>query len=157
MRFNYLDILEQYFHNKFRGHNKQEAGTFLQMISDDFKDMFEEAEQLKKESDKKSHQINRLEEHLKTLESKTGNRYQEILEQLPDIRQKSQHILKQAQNQARFKYKYEEKELNRIREEIKLLKGKRVDLLENIQTGAKTYLESLYKKKQGHADSDSKD
>ena len=42
MRLSYLDILEQCFHDKFRGYNKQEVDTFLRLIADDFKSMAEE-------------------------------------------------------------------------------------------------------------------
>ena len=42
MRLTYLDILEQCFHDKFRGYNKQEVDTFLRLIADDFKSMVEE-------------------------------------------------------------------------------------------------------------------
>ena len=42
MRLSYLDILEQCFHDKFRGYNKQEVDTFLQLIANDFKSMVEE-------------------------------------------------------------------------------------------------------------------
>ena len=42
MRLSYLDILEQCFHDKFRGYNKQEVDTFLHLIADDFKSMAEE-------------------------------------------------------------------------------------------------------------------
>ena len=42
MRLTYLDILEQCFHDKFRGYNKQEVDTFLRLIADDFKSMMEE-------------------------------------------------------------------------------------------------------------------
>ena len=39
MRLSYLDILEQCFHDKFRGYNKQEVDTFLHLVADDFKSM----------------------------------------------------------------------------------------------------------------------
>ena len=42
MRLTHLDILEQCFHDKFRGYNKQEVDTFLRLIADDFKSMVEE-------------------------------------------------------------------------------------------------------------------
>ncbi|MEK9629366.1 MAG: DivIVA domain-containing protein [Nitrospinota bacterium] len=42
MRLSYLDILEQCFHDKFRGYNKQEVDTFLHLVADDFKSMVEE-------------------------------------------------------------------------------------------------------------------
>ena len=47
MRFTYLDILEQCFHDRFRGYDKQEVETFLQLVADDFKEMADEIEQLK--------------------------------------------------------------------------------------------------------------
>lgn len=42
MRLTYLDILEQCFHDKFRGYNKQEVDTFLHLVADDFKSMAED-------------------------------------------------------------------------------------------------------------------
>jgi cell division initiation protein len=42
MRLSYLDILEQCFHDKFRGYNKQEVDTFLHLVADDFKSMTSE-------------------------------------------------------------------------------------------------------------------
>lgn len=42
MRLTYLDILEQCFHDKFRGYNKQEVDTFLHLVADDLKSMAED-------------------------------------------------------------------------------------------------------------------
>ena len=60
MRLSYLDILEQCFHDKFRGYNKQEVDTFLHLVADDFKSMTEEIkekEKLVSEKDKKIKEI----------------------------------------------------------------------------------------------------
>ena len=48
MRLSYLDILEQCFHDKFRGYNKQEVDTFLHLVADDFKSMTEEIKEKEK-------------------------------------------------------------------------------------------------------------
>ncbi len=45
MRLSYLDILEQCFHDKFRGYNKQEVDTFLHLVADDFKSMTAEIQE----------------------------------------------------------------------------------------------------------------
>ena len=156
MRFTYLDILEQCFHNKFRGYNKQEVDIFLQLVADDFKEMSEEIEDLKKQSDKKNRLISKLENQLKEIGERNGNGRPKWEESLSATRQKAQDILQRAQTQVGEKCKNAEKELNRIREDIKLLKGERENLLDSLKDGAKDYLESLYKKKQSHAASDQK-
>lgn len=48
MRLSYLDILEQCFHDKFRGYNKQEVDTFLHLVADDFKSMTAEIKEKEK-------------------------------------------------------------------------------------------------------------
>ena len=48
MRLSYLDILEQCFHDKFRGYNKQEVDTFLHLVADDFKSMAAEINEKEK-------------------------------------------------------------------------------------------------------------
>ena len=61
MRLSYLDILEQCFHDKFRGYNKQEVDTFLHLVADDFKSMSEEIKEkeiLKKKDLDNTIQIN---------------------------------------------------------------------------------------------------
>jgi len=156
MRFTYLDILEQCFHDRFLGYDRKEVDTFLHLLAEDFKDITEETEQLKNEVSTKYNQISDLEEQIKVLKSKNGNGYKEALEQLSGIRQKAQNILKQTQDQIRLKHEKSEKELNRIRKEIKFLKGERQSLLDDFKTGAKTYLESLHKNKQNHVSSDPK-
>ena len=54
MRFNHLDILEQCFRDKFFGYNKEDVDTFLHLVAEDFKEITEELDLLKKEIDKKA-------------------------------------------------------------------------------------------------------
>jgi cell division initiation protein len=63
MRLTYLDILEQCFHDKFRGYNKQEVDTFLHLVADDFKFMTEDLND-------KNRQINSLNEEIKLKQDK---------------------------------------------------------------------------------------
>ena len=53
MKLNYLDILEQCFRNTIFGYNKEDVDTFLHLVAEDFKEISEELELLKKEIAKK--------------------------------------------------------------------------------------------------------
>ena len=62
MRLTYLDILEQCFHDKFRGYNKQEVDTFLHLVADDFKSMAEDIKGKDRQIDLKSKEIKELQQ-----------------------------------------------------------------------------------------------
>jgi DivIVA domain-containing protein len=62
MRLTYLDILEQCFHDKFRGYNKQEVDTFLHLLADDFKSMAEEIKDKDRQTDLKNEEIRGLQQ-----------------------------------------------------------------------------------------------
>ncbi len=62
MRLTYLDILEQCFHDKFRGYNKQEVDTFLHLVADDFKAMAEDLKEKDQQVGLKNEEINELEQ-----------------------------------------------------------------------------------------------
>ena len=64
MRLSYLDILEQCFHDKFRGYNKQEVDTFLHLIADDFKSMTEEIKEKEKLISEKDEEIKKIQDEL---------------------------------------------------------------------------------------------
>ena len=64
MRLTYLDILEQCFHDKFRGYNKQEVDTFLHLVADDFKSMDEDLKDKDRQIDLKNGKIKELEQNL---------------------------------------------------------------------------------------------
>lgn len=87
MRLSYLDILEQCFHDKFRGYNKQEVDTFLHLVADDFKSMSEEIKEKEKIIASKDNEIKSL---LADLESRPVEMDtfipQEVEEELIDLR-----------------------------------------------------------------------
>ena len=62
MRLTYLDILEQCFHDKFRGYNKQEVDTFLHLVADDFKSMSEDIKDKDRQIDLKNEEIRELQQ-----------------------------------------------------------------------------------------------
>jgi cell division initiation protein len=62
MRLTYLDILEQCFHDKFRGYNKQEVDTFLHLVADDFKSMSEDIKDKDRQIDIKNEEIKELQQ-----------------------------------------------------------------------------------------------
>ena len=62
MRLSYLDILEQCFHDKFRGYNKQEVDTFLHLVADDFKSMAEDIKGKDRQTDLKNEEIRELQQ-----------------------------------------------------------------------------------------------
>ena len=87
MRLSYLDILEQCFHDKFRGYNKQEVDTFLHLVADDFKSMSEEIKEKEKIIASKDNEIKSL---LTDLESRPVEMDtfipQEVEQELIDLR-----------------------------------------------------------------------
>jgi DivIVA domain-containing protein len=64
MRLSYLDILEQCFHDKFRGYNKQEVDTFLHLVADDFKSMSAEIKDKEKLIAEKDDELKELQTDL---------------------------------------------------------------------------------------------
>ena len=62
MRLTYLDILEQCFHDKFRGYNKQEVDTFLHLVADDFKSMAEDIKGKEQQIGIKNEEIRELQQ-----------------------------------------------------------------------------------------------
>jgi cell division initiation protein len=83
MRLTYLDILEQCFHDKFRGYNKQEVDTFLHLVADDFKSL---AEDLKD----KEKQIDELKQSLEQLKGSQSNTSEETKEEIRKLRMESE-------------------------------------------------------------------
>ncbi len=67
MRLTYLDILEQCFHDKFRGYNKQEVDTFLHLVADDFKSMSQDLKDKDRQIDFKNEEIKELKQNLDEL------------------------------------------------------------------------------------------
>ena len=87
MRLSYLDILEQCFHDKFRGYNKQEVDTFLHLVADDFKSMTEEIKEKEKLISEKDEEIKEIQAELESrILKKDSTIPTEIEEELADLR-----------------------------------------------------------------------
>jgi cell division initiation protein len=87
MRLSYLDILEQCFHDKFRGYNKQEVDTFLHLVSDDFKSMTTEIKEQEKRIAEKDDEIKELQADLDSRPLENESTIPpEIEEELADLR-----------------------------------------------------------------------
>ena len=124
MRLSYLDILEQCFHDKFRGYNKQEVDTFLRLIADDFKSMAEEIKD-------KDSEIKNL---LSALKSQPAEKDTSI------ALEKAKKIVNAAKNQAEQHRKESMKELEQLIQDIEELKKQKSTLIKNIKSTATEHL-----------------
>ena len=96
MRLSYLDILEQCFHNKFRGYNKQEVDTFLHLVADDFKSMSEEIKE-------KEGVIASKDNEIKALMADLESRLAEMDTDIPkEIAEELKHLRKQVEEKDQF-------------------------------------------------------
>ena len=87
MRLSYLDILEQCFHDKFRGYNKQEVDTFLHLVADDFKSMTAEIKDKEKLIEARDNEIKNLLADLESRPEETDSQIpQEVEEELAYLR-----------------------------------------------------------------------
>ena len=87
MRLSYLDILEQCFHDKFRGYNKQEVDTFLHLVADDFKSMTTEIKDNDKLIEEKDSEIKELQADLESRPLENESTIPpEVEEELVDLR-----------------------------------------------------------------------
>ena len=127
MRLTYLDILEQCFHDKFRGYNKQEVDTFLRLIADDFKSMVEEIK------DKDS--------EIKNLRSTMKSRPEEIDTSIAT--EKAKKIVNAAKNQVEELRKESIKELEQLIQDIEELKKQKSILMKNIKSTATEHLNKI--------------
>ena len=131
MRLSYLDILEQCFHDKFRGYNKQEVDTFLHLIADDFKHMTEEIKE-------KDFLIKKLQDSNSKYEA--GNN---PLSQLtPEIlKEKAKKIINTAKEKAEQHRQEAMIEVEGLIQDIEKLKKQKSSLMENIKSTAKDHLD----------------
>ena len=127
MRLTYLDILEQCFHDKFRGYNKQEVDTFLRLIADDFKSMVEE--------------IKDKDDEIKNLRSTMKSRPEEIDTSIAT--EKAKKIVNAAKNQAEEHRKVSMKELEQLIQDIEELKKQKSTLMKNIKSTATEHLNKI--------------
>ena len=127
MRLTYLDILEQCFHDKFRGYNKQEVDTFLRLIADDFKSMVEE--------------IKDKDYEIKNLRSTMKSRPEEIDTSIAT--EKAKKIVNAAKNQVEELRKESIKELEQLIQDIEELKKQKSTLIKNIKSTATEHLNKI--------------
>ena len=127
MRLTYLDILEQCFHDKFRGYNKQEVDTFLRLIADDFKSMVEE--------------IKDKDYEIKNLRSTMKSRPEEIDTSIAT--EKAKKIVNAAKNQVEELRKESIKELEQLIQDIEELKKQKSILIKNIKSTATEHLNNI--------------
>jgi len=127
MRLTHLDILEQCFHDKFRGYNKQEVDTFLRLIADDFKSMVEE--------------IKDKDYEIKNLRSTMKSRPEEIDTSIAT--EKAKKIVNAAKNQVEELRKESIKELEQLIQDIEELKKQKSILMENIKSTATEHLNKI--------------
>ena len=127
MRLTYLDILEQCFHDKFRGYNKQEVDTFLRLIADDFKSMVEE--------------IKDKDYEIKNLRSTMKSRPEEIDTSIAT--EKAKKIVNAAKNQVEELRKESIKELEQLIQDIEELNKQKSTLMKNIKSTATEHLNKI--------------
>ena len=142
MRLNHLDILEQCFRDKFRGYNKQEVDMFLHLVADDFKEMSEEIENLKKKIKHKNGIIQDLKSQSGTgpqNDSANPKITQEIL------KDKARQVIREVREQAEIHKKKAQQELSGLKKEIYKLTHKKSSLIQNIKKSALEHLEQFKK------------
>ena len=126
MRLNHLDILEQCFRDKFFGYNKEDVDSFLHLIADDFKEIAEELNQLKKQIGQKNQVIDNLKEELNKKSDTSKSRPIEITPEI--IKDKAKKIINAARDHANQYKKKSEHELSSLKREIEKLKEEKKNL-----------------------------
>ena len=128
MRFNHLDILEQCFRDKIFGYHKEDVDNFLHLVAEDFKEMTEELDLLKKKIDQKNKAIDKFNEEAGHKSKVTKNKPTEITPEL--IKEKAKKIINAAREHANQHKKKAEHELSNLKREIEKLKEEKKNLAE---------------------------
>ena len=140
MRLTHLDILEQCFHEKFRGYHKKEVETFLHLVAEDYQEMDQEIQNLKSQLAAKLSHIETLEEENKSL--------QEMVNSGPSSKSKENSSRKSngsLSDESHIYIRKGKEELDHLKKDILKLKEERENLLENIKVRARNYVQSLKK------------
>ena len=131
MKLTYLDILEQVFHDKWKGYDKKEVDTFLHLVAEDFKELHEELSQLRGK-------VERQEKKIAKLESANGNGDAKNLS--PEaLRDKAKRVIQLARQEADKHLTEVDRELTRIKEEVQALRREKKELL-NVAKGGRRAL-----------------
>lgn len=127
MRLSYLDILEQCFHDKFRGYNKQEVDTFLHLVADDFKSMAEEIKDKEKLIATKDNEIKELQADLES-RAKDPDIPQEVEEELALLRRQNEEkdLLIEEMKEAQTQNKNEDNPFSQLTPEALKEKAKKI-------------------------------
>ena len=145
MRLNHLDILEQCFRDKIFGYNKEDVDAFLHLVAEDFKEVIEELDLLKKEIDKKNKNIAEFNGKKTHKEGERENEFEEIT---PDIiKEKAKRIINAARDHANQHKKKAEHELSNLKREIEKIKQEKKKLIETIKISAQESLAGQEKRK----------
>jgi DivIVA domain-containing protein len=145
MRLNHLDILEQCFRDKIFGYNKEDVDTFLHLVAEDFREVTEELDLLKKEIDKKNKNIAEFNGKKTHKEGERENEFEEIT---PDIiKEKAKRIINAARDHANQHKKKAEHELSNLKREIEKIKQEKKKLIETIKVSAQESLAGQEKRK----------
>ena len=145
MRLNHLDILEQCFRDKIFGYNKKDVDTFLHLVAEDFREVTEELDLLKKEIDKKNQDTDKFNERDT---NKAGERKNDPIEITPEIiKEKAKRIINAARDHANQHKKKAEHELSNLKREIEKIKQEKKKLIETIKVSAQESLAGQEKRK----------
>ena len=141
MRLTHLDILEQCFHEKFRGYHKGEVETFLHLVAEDYQEMAQEIQTLKDQLAEKNRIVASLENSGKTKLAGNGNGQSSQKSASDDARKgnRPRHDESQVDIQKGME------ELDLLKRDILKLKDERENLMENIKFRARNYVQSLKK------------
>ena len=170
MRLTYLDILEQCFHDKFRGYNKQEVDTFLHLVADDFKLMAEEIKNKDQELNLKNEEIKVLQQsqnEFEQCETTTDKELQALRKELDEknqlikqmegtspsngsgafsqltpemLKEKAKKIINTAKQHAEQQKANAIKELDSLQLDIQKLQQQKQQLMDNIRSTAVEHL-----------------
>ena len=145
MRLNHLDILEQCFRDKIFGYNKEDVDSFLHLVAEDFREVTEELDLLKKEIDKKNKNIAEFNGQKTHKEGERENEFEDIT---PDIiKEKAKRIINAARDHANQHKKKAEHELSNLKREIEKIKQEKKKLIETIKVSAQESLAGQEKRK----------
>lgn len=133
MRLNHLDILEQCFRDKFKGYNKQEVDMFLHLVADDFKEMSEEIDNLKRKIEHKDEIIDELESQHRT-NPKNDSADPQFSKEI--LKEKARLVMQEVREQTEHHKKKAQRELNGLKKEIEKLTQERSSLIINIKKSA---------------------
>ena len=139
MRLNHLDILEQCFRDKFRGYNKKEVDTFLHLISDDFKNMTEEIENLQI-------QVAELDQVIEEMKSNDNDSPTSPSGFDPEqLKEKAKQIIQSAREQAEQHKSKAMQEMNMVKSEVDKLRQEKSKLIDNIKETVRDHLQQFKK------------